>query len=221
MKKGVLSLEYREKRKKRAERYRLLRRAEEVLKVIRAYKGDKIDSVLDIGTADAAMLDMLDKTLSIKTPVGLDFSIELLKTNTNPKLNLLGGDAAKLPFKGGSFDVVVATAVIEHVPEPGEMIDECNRVLKRGGICVLTTPDPLFERIATKIGHLEKGQHVKTFKLSELSSLLESRGFKVLRAEKFMMSPVGFPHEIKIEKIMKAGKLNFLLLNQLIVGQKL
>lgn len=87
--KGVLSTEYHKVRERElAPKYRLTRRTDEVLKVIKAYKGDKIDFLLDLGTADALMLDMLDH-LNIKTVVGLDFSIELLSTNTNPKLNLV------------------------------------------------------------------------------------------------------------------------------------
>lgn len=217
-KKGVLSLEYHTGRKtKRALKYRLARRTKEVLEGIKAYKGDKIDSLLDIGTADAIMLDVLAQNLNIKTAVGLDFSIELLSANTNPKLNLVQGDAIELPFKDNSFDAIAATAVIEHVPEPEKMVTECRRVLRQDGICIFTTPDPFFEHIATKIGHLKEEQHQKTFKLAELRSLFESQSFKILKAEKFMMSP---PYEVEIEKIMKSIGLGFLLLNQLVVGYK-
>ena len=46
-------------------------------------------------------------------------------------------------------------------------------------------------------------------------------GFKILKAEKFMMSPFGFPCEIRIEKIMKSVGFGFLLLNELVVAQKI
>jgi hypothetical protein len=51
--------------------------------------------------------------------------------------------------------------------------------------------------------------------------MLESRGFKILKAEKFMISPIGFPKEAKVERTLKTAKLDFLLLNQLVVGQKI
>jgi hypothetical protein len=88
-------------------------------------------------------------------------------------------------------------------------------------LCIVTTPDPFFEHIATRIGHLEDEQHHKTFNLQELKSLFELHGFNILKAEKFMMSPIGFPCELKIEKIMKSLGLNFLMLNQLVVAQKI
>lgn len=220
--KGVLSVEYHKGReRKRALKYRLARRTDEVLKAIKAYKSG-IDSLslLDIGTADGLMLDKLCQELNIKMSVGLDFSAELLKTNPRQISHFIQADACELPFSDDVFDVVVATAVIEHVSEPEKMVTECCRVLGQEGICIFTTPDPFFEHVATKIGHLEKEQHNETFRLAELRSLFELEGFKILKAEKFMMSPVGFPYEVKIEKIMKIAKLDFLLLNQLVVGQK-
>lgn len=219
--KGVLSVGYHEGRKtNRALKYRLMRRSREVLNEIIQYKGREINALLDVGTADSLMLGQLDSSLIIKNPVGLDFSSDLLNKNTNPRLKLVQGDAVSLPFKEEVFDVIVATAVIEHVPSPNTMIAECLRCLKKNGICIITTPDPFFEDIATMIGHLDDEDHNKTFKLLELQNLIESEGFEILKAEKFMMSPVGFPHEIKIERFIKLMKLQFFLLNQLIVCKK-
>ena len=220
--KGVLSADYHKNRGgKLAPKYRLARRTDEVLRVIKSYKNDTDSlSLLDIGTADGLMLDRLCHDLNIQTAVGLDFSAELLKTNSHHTSHFIQAEAMELPFDDGVFDVVVATAVIEHVPEPEKMVKECNRVLRQEGICVFTTPDPFFEHVATKIGHLKDEQHQKTFKLSELRSLFELQGLKILKAEKFMMSPIGFPCEEKIERIMKSVGLGFLLLNQLVVAQK-
>lgn len=223
-KKGVLSLEYHTGRKrKRSLKYRLTRRTEEVLKAIRKYKrdvGTHSLTLLDIGTADGLMLDTLSQELNIELPVGLDFSTELLKTNPHHTSHYIQADAMELPFDDDAFDVIIATAVIEHVLEPEKMVSECKRVLKQNGICIFTTPDPFFEHIATKIGHLKEEQHQKTFKLAELKSLFELHSFSILKAEKFMMSPIGFPCEEKIEKIMKSVGFRFLLLNQLVVVKK-
>lgn len=49
------------------------------------------------------------------------------------------GDAHKMPFKGGAFDVIVSTEVLEHLHDPHIAIAEMNRVLKTGGTLILTT----------------------------------------------------------------------------------
>jgi SAM-dependent methyltransferase len=49
------------------------------------------------------------------------------------------GDARALPFHNDVFDVVLCTEMLEHVPEPQAAIDEMWRVLRPGGLLVLTT----------------------------------------------------------------------------------
>src|SRR5690348_11680038 len=43
-------------------------------------------------------------------------------------------DGARLPFRSGSFDYVVATAVLEHVPHPQRVVREIHRVLRPQGV---------------------------------------------------------------------------------------
>ncbi len=45
-----------------------------------------------------------------------------------------------LPFRGGVFDAVLCTEVLEHVPEPAEFLREVNRIIAPGGVLLLTTP---------------------------------------------------------------------------------
>jgi SAM-dependent methyltransferase len=49
------------------------------------------------------------------------------------------GDALALGFRDDTFDVVLCTEMLEHVPEPQRAIDEMRRVLKPGGTLLLTT----------------------------------------------------------------------------------
>ncbi len=49
-------------------------------------------------------------------------------------------DAQSLPFKGNIFDTIICIDVIEHVPDPQKMVSELVRVLKPGGILILSTP---------------------------------------------------------------------------------
>jgi len=63
-------------------------------------------------------------------------------------------DARKMCFADGSFDMVVADNLFEHVMDPMEMLTECRRVLRPGGQLVI----PLFSSIYSKFGlHLKHG----------------------------------------------------------------
>lgn len=49
------------------------------------------------------------------------------------------GDALKIPLKNDSVDSVFSSQVLEHVTNPQKMIDEIHRILKKKGVCILTT----------------------------------------------------------------------------------
>ena len=50
------------------------------------------------------------------------------------------GSALALPFAAASFDTVLSSQVLEHVPEPWLMMEEMGRVLKPGGFLLLSAP---------------------------------------------------------------------------------
>jgi len=49
-------------------------------------------------------------------------------------------DINHIPVKAKSFDVIICTEVLEHVPEPIKAIKEMSRILKTGGLLLLTAP---------------------------------------------------------------------------------
>ncbi|MCB9265955.1 MAG: methyltransferase domain-containing protein [Lewinellaceae bacterium] len=49
-------------------------------------------------------------------------------------------DAYRLPFREGAFDCIIASEIIEHVPDPGAFIGSLLKVLRPGGQLIITTP---------------------------------------------------------------------------------
>ena len=49
-------------------------------------------------------------------------------------------DAAALPVPDASFDAVLSTEMLEHVPEPIQVVREMGRILKPNGLLILTAP---------------------------------------------------------------------------------
>lgn len=219
--KGTLDINYHVGRKtKRSLKYRLQRRTHEVIRAIKMYHSNEINSILDIGAADGLMLSRIKKGFPKAECLGLDYSKDLIASNEDPTIKMICADAQHLPFEDNCFDIAIATAVIEHVPDPDKMLAEAHRVLEREGILILTTPDRFWEHIATMVGHLKAEQHQTLMNLRELQNVFKKVGFEVLEAEKFMLSPIGMPFEFGVEKIVKNLRLRFLFANQIVVGKK-
>lgn len=57
-------------------------------------------------------------------------------------------DIQQLPFKNQSFDVVLCTEVLEHIPSPHTALLEFSRILKPGGLLIITAPFVSFTHYA-------------------------------------------------------------------------
>lgn len=56
-------------------------------------------------------------------------------------VKVLAGQVEQLAFEPGSFDVVVLNDVIEHLPDPAGTLGHCARLLAKGGLFVIQTPE--------------------------------------------------------------------------------
>jgi SAM-dependent methyltransferase len=95
-----------------------------------------------------------------------------------------------------SFDVVMASETIEHVPSPERFVSTLRNVLRPGGMLILTTPDAadLNEHTtqSSLIGLLSPGLHLIFQTANSLRDLLLSRGFRHVAIEKDGHSLVAF-----------------------------
>ncbi len=101
--------------------------------------GDMADKkVLDVGAGTGRLSVLLAGRGAQVT--ALDASpkmLELVKKKNN-KIETIVGDAEKLPFENNAFDIVTAAFLIVHLKDPSRFFDEVYRVLKDGGIFVVT-----------------------------------------------------------------------------------
>ncbi len=89
------------------------------------------------------------------------------------------GDALALPYPDGTFDCVIASEILEHVPADDAVIDELIRVLKVGGALVVTVPRWLPERVCWLLSeeyHSNEGGHVRIYRASELRAKIARGG---------------------------------------------
>ena len=72
--------------------------------------------------------------------VGIDRDREAIRAHPDLKLRIVG-DIERLPLAGGSFDLITANMVLEHVKSPEKMFHEVSRVLAPNGTFLIHTPN--------------------------------------------------------------------------------
>ncbi len=101
------------------------------------------------------------------------------------RLQLVNADLNQiLPFPPQSVDTVLTLAVLEHLSEPATFLSEIHRILRPGGMVLLTTPgptaQPLLEFLAFTLGVIDAHEirdHKHYFSSTELVSALTKAGF--------------------------------------------
>jgi SAM-dependent methyltransferase len=89
------------------------------------------------------------------------------------------GDALALPYADETFDCVIASEILEHIPDDNAAIAELIRVLKVGGMLAVTVPRWFPERVCWWLSdeyHSNEGGHVRIYRASELRARLFDAG---------------------------------------------
>lgn len=132
----------------------------------RYFKGG---SYLDVGCFNSPMPGILKKEFPESRIVAIDYAPEVIKKMSEkyPEVEYKVADALHLPF-GEEFDYVVAGELIEHLESPKDLINECLRVLKPGGILAISTPKE--EGVNGKF--VDRQEHLWSFDRSDMTDLL-------------------------------------------------
>ena len=92
------------------------------------------------------------------------------------------GDALSLPYADETFDCVIASEILEHIPQDDAAIAELIRVLKVGGTLAVSVPRWLPERLCWLLSdeyHSNEGGHVRIYRASELREKIIGGGMPV------------------------------------------
>jgi SAM-dependent methyltransferase len=155
--------------------------------------------VLDLGSGEGYGVDLLAGVA--EEAVGVDLAPEAVyharKTYRRRNLRFLYMDICSLDLEDDSFDLVCSLQVVEHLQKPEKLLQEARRVLRRGGMCVITTPNRLI---------LSPGRdtpinpfHVREYDLEEFRAFME-----------------GFFPRVEVKGVFHAGRLR---LHDLLVGR--
>lgn len=89
------------------------------------------------------------------------------------------GTILDMPYADGTFDVVLASEILEHVPEDVQAISELSRILAPGGTLAVTVPRFWPEKVCWMLSdqyHANEGGHIRIYKASELDAKLRATG---------------------------------------------
>ena len=92
--------------------------------------------VLDVGAGEAPWRDLMPLGVDY---VGVDADLSG-EFGMRRQSNIIYYDGKKLPYEDCSFDYVLCTEVLEHVPDPFAFLTDLQRVLRQGGTLILTVP---------------------------------------------------------------------------------
>jgi ubiquinone/menaquinone biosynthesis C-methylase UbiE len=107
--------------------------------VVKKYLPKSAERILDLGCGTGMFLEELAERGGLV--VGVDSSARMLgiARKRAGEVSLVCADADHLPFKDGSFDVVVSITLLQNMPKPEETMKEMGRVLKSKGVAIVTS----------------------------------------------------------------------------------
>ena len=167
-------------------------------KIFQTNRFQKVEPLIGNG---AKLLDLgcgfngeLLKRVSLKISEGMGYDLSVTKRKVAGNVKLLAARLDQnLKLQSNHFNVVVSMAVIEHLENPAQMLNQAYKALRRGGCLILTTPSPkskaLLEFLAYRI-HVVSEEEIKDHKnyynKKDLIDLLCGSGF---RKEKVKITP--------------------------------
>jgi SAM-dependent methyltransferase len=144
------------------------------------------DTVLDFGCGGGYTL----KEIECKSKYGIEINEYAIEKAKSYGINVKKGFE---DLESVFFDVIISNSALEHVPNPSEVILQCFRVLKHGGVIVFSVPH---EELSNSYCAEDINQHLYTWSPMNLGNLFKYCGFQIL--------------EIKVIKLKQPPLQNFI-----------
>ncbi|MEZ5975632.1 MAG: class I SAM-dependent methyltransferase [Planctomycetota bacterium] len=162
--------------------------------------------VLDLGCGTGFFLAEL--VAHHPAAVGLDISHEMLRVSEQyvPGAKLVTGDAERLPFQPGCFDVVFCKGSLHHTRDHVAFLRHCREALGPQGVLIMSEPcnDNPIIRLARAVMY-KKSQHFdegdQGFTRKGILALLDQAGFETPLVKKYGIFAyvfAGFPDHLGI-----------------------
>jgi SAM-dependent methyltransferase len=144
-----------------------------------ARRGPLKIKLLDVGCGAGYFLEGLDSRAF--EGAGIEVNEEGVASCLKKNLNVIKAGLDHAALIPESYDMITMWHVLEHLEDPGRCLRVARRLLKKGGMLALSTPDT--QSLASRHGrdywfHLDAPRHLVLFHKKNLLSLLEKEGFE-------------------------------------------
>lgn len=133
--------------------------------------------VREVGCKYAVLRDLLEKKLSNFDYIGVDIDEATLKKipRYNNKQFITYNVNKGLPFDNESTDYLFCLEVLEHLENPTYFFQEAKRVLRSGGILIISVPNPYcwMEILGNLFKNPDTEGHISSFTYQNINALLK------------------------------------------------
>ena len=188
------------------------------------------DRILDAGTGRGFYLGFLQRACDAEL-VGIELDRDYLgiaqaALPSDPNRLLTNANLYNLPFAKDSFDKVILSEVLEHVGDDVAALESLHRVMRPGGLLVITVPnanypfmwDPINKTLETFFNtHIQRGvlagiwaNHMRLYTSDSLHDAVKQAGFEIAEERSFTHYSFPFIHNIVYgfgKTILEAGLL--------------
>ncbi|HDL01042.1 MAG TPA: class I SAM-dependent methyltransferase, partial [candidate division Zixibacteria bacterium] len=160
------------------------RRLNCTIELIKKSKSSK--NLLDLGCGQGHFTDKIKKEFSNYNVFGLDYSISAIEyADTNFKnIDFVVANAYNPPYCDEYFDIIILNNIWEHVPDPLNLLQSINRIIKPNGQLVISTPSRyrfinlIKASLGKEISFMSK-LHVTEYTVGQIKEQLKFGGYKV------------------------------------------
>lgn len=172
----------------------------------------KEGNLLDVGCSSGEFMHYAQ--LEGFDAYGVELNRRTVEVARGHGLNVFNGYLEDAKYSSDFFDVIFLGDVIEHVPSPQKLIQECTRVLKKGGVIVISTPNLdcawskstfwLYRLFKIPWSSVTPPYHLFQFSVGNLYRLMRTHHYS--QVESFFLRPPRLMYELGSLHLLKDFK---------------